>query len=248
MIIKRFYLVSVYILTLLICVSFSSAFDWRQEIEIGQGTGHILITDDKPLPEPAVSDKPEPEPVPFKKGALVSVKILRVQNQGGNNPLNQDEPVNNLNNVTYETLKETVYAVETPPGNEPGGGGPVAGPELDDCIGTVPMTPVAGMYLWDAYMDLRPSLNYCRLSSNLSDIDPAGEISFVAGNAPGQDPEWFSSSVVWDVSPAGGNLTEAPVEIMITRSGTGSPTLIIRFRIIQQGEGFDLQILNITLQ
>ena len=43
-----------------------------------------------------------------KRRKIVSIRILQVRNERGNNPLNQKQPVNNLNGTTYSSLSETL--------------------------------------------------------------------------------------------------------------------------------------------
>ncbi len=50
--------------------------------------------------------------LPLGKGRkIVALRILQVRNVRGNNPLNQKQPVNNLNGITYSSLTETLDAL-----------------------------------------------------------------------------------------------------------------------------------------
>lgn len=72
----------------------SASSAWSQtKMEITETSGSILI------------EAPAPVGVPS-----TTITIQQVLNVEGNNPLNQEEPVNNFNGQTYDTLEEMLRA------------------------------------------------------------------------------------------------------------------------------------------
>jgi hypothetical protein len=82
-----------FILFLVVGIMSAAPVRSQTRMEITQTSGSILI------------QAPRPAGIP-----PTTITIQRVLNVRGNNPLNQEEPVNNFNGQTYDTLEEMVRA------------------------------------------------------------------------------------------------------------------------------------------
>lgn len=191
----------------------------------------------------------------FGRRRIVSIKIKQTINVIGNNPNNQEEPVQNDDGVTFDNLEQTVAAndnVDVGLVNNNGGGG-----DLSACIATVAMQPsgTAPPDFRFASFDINPNNGSCALVADGS----TGSALIVQTPPDGGDVAdgvAFPDALVGlftiiDPAPnsfsGNGVLLTSNVPVTITVRATNGFTAAITLTIIPQGgDNFTLMVTNVV--
>ena len=210
-------------------------------VDIGSATGTIIIV---PPGGPAAA------PGAPARRQLVAVKIRQVINFQGNNPFNQEDPVNNFNGATFDDLA-TVIAVSE--GGAAAANGAAAAGDLSACIQTIAMAPsaTAPPDFRFASFDIDANVGSCNLLA-----DGSTGSALIVQTPPNGDPGFDSGEAFPDalvglftiIDPAGNSvrlLDDVPVTITIR--ATNGFTVAITLKVVSQGgDEFNLVVTNVV--
>ena len=220
------------------------------ELEITGTSGTITIVAPG-TPRDAVTGTPGLLGQQQQRRRLVSIKVQRIDNFQGNNPLNQEEPVQNFDGQTFDSVAETVAA-------STGNAGVVNG-DLSGCIRTVTMQPsgTAPANFRFASFDIDPNNGSCNLVADGS----TGSALIVQTPPDGGDPgdgvafPDVGVGLFTIINPApdsfsgSGVLLTSNTPVTITIRATNGFTVAISFQIVPLGgDNFQLQVSNVVQQ